>query len=83
MGFILEAAERQSSEFWFQENISRLENNLDGLESKKRISVRTHGSERRCEGEVFREMASPVRSTGCSLPLAGEREEKCTSFELL
>lgn len=32
---ILEAVERQSSEFWFQENISRLENNLDGLESKK------------------------------------------------
>ena len=84
MGFILEAAERGSSEFWFQEHISRLQDNLDGLESKKRISIRTHGSERRCEeGEVFREMASPVRSTGCSLPLVGEREEKSTSFELL
>ena len=82
MGFILEAAERWSSEFWFQEHISRLQDNLDGLESKKRISIRTHGSER-CEEEVFREMASPVRSTGCSLPLVGEREEKSTSFELL
>lgn len=57
MGFILEAAERWSNEFWFQENSSRVEDNLDGLEFKKRISIRTHGSERRCEGgEVFREM---------------------------
>ena len=55
---------------------------MDGLEFKKRISIRTHGSERRCEGEeVFREMASPVRSTGCSLPLVGERDERSLGRE--